>query len=92
MTPNIEQHDFDTKVKATIKFLQEGEKVKAAVRFRGREITHSSIGQAVLERLAKQVEPYGVLERSPRLEGRSMIIIINPKPQEREKGSTEKTS
>ncbi len=93
MTPNIEQHDFDTKVKATIKFLQEGDKVKAAVRFRGREITHPGIGQAVLEKLAKQVEAYGVLERSPRLEGRSMIIIINPKPQtDREKGNSEKTS
>ncbi len=92
MTPNIEQHDFDTKVKAAIKFLQEGDKVKAAVRFRGREITHPGIGQAVLEKLAKQVEAYGVLERSPRLEGRSMIIILNPKPQTEHKGNTEKTS
>lgn len=93
MTPNIEQHDFDTKVKAAIKFLQDGDKVKAAVRFRGREITHPAIGQAVLERLAKQLESYGVLERAPRLEGRNMIIIINPKQQmERDKGSAEKTT
>ncbi|MCY0875176.1 MAG: translation initiation factor IF-3 [Firmicutes bacterium] len=86
MTPNIEDHDFDTKVKAAIKFLQEGDKVKAAVRFRGREITHPAIGQAVLEKMVKELEPYGILERSPRLEGRNMIIILNPRQ------ATEKTS
>lgn len=79
MTPNIEDHDFDTKVKAAIRFLQEGDKVKAAVRFRGREITHPGIGQAVLEKMAKELEAYGVLERAPRLEGRHMIMILNPK-------------
>lgn len=79
MTPNIEDHDFETKVKAAVKFLQEGDKVKAAVRFRGREITHSNIGQAVLEKMAKELEPFGIIERSPRLEGRSMIMIINPR-------------
>ena len=86
MTPNIEEHDFQTKVKAATKFLQEGDKVKAAVRFRGREITHPGIGQAVLEKLAQELEPYGILERAPRLEGRSMIIILNPRH------SAEKTS
>ncbi len=79
MTPNIEDHDFETKVKAATKFLQEGDKVKAAVRFRGREITHPGIGQAVLEKMARELEPFGVLERAPRLEGRSMIIILNPR-------------
>lgn len=83
MTPNIEDHDFDTKVKAAMKFLQEGDKVKAAVRFRGREITHPAIGQAVLEKLAKELEPYGLPERTPRLEGRSMIIILNPRHLEK---------
>jgi translation initiation factor IF-3 len=79
MTPNIEDHDFSTKVKSAIKFLQEGDKVKASVRFRGREITHPAIGQAVLDRLARELEPFAVLERAPRLEGRSMIIMLNPK-------------
>jgi len=79
MTPNIEDHDFETKVKSAIKFLQEGDKVKAAVRFRGREITHPGIGQAVLEKMVRELEPYGVLERAPRLEGKNMIIILNPK-------------
>ncbi len=83
MTPNIEDHDFDTKVKAAIKFLQEGDKVKAAVRFRGREISHPSIGQAVLEKMAKELEPYGLMERAPRLEGRNMIIILNPRHAEK---------
>ena len=79
MTPNIEDHDFETKVKAAVKFLQEGDKVKAAVRFRGREITHPAIGQGVLERMVKELEAYGMLERPPRLEGRNMIIILNPR-------------
>ncbi|OPG16305.1 translation initiation factor IF-3 [Ferroacidibacillus organovorans] len=79
MTPNIEDHDFETKVKAATKFLQEGDKVKAAVRFRGREITHPGIGQAVLEKMVKELEPFGTLERAPRLEGRNMIIILNPR-------------
>lgn len=79
MTPNIEDHDFQTKVKAAAKFLQDGDKVKAAVRFRGREITHPGIGQAVLEKLAQELEPYGIPERAPRLEGRNMIIILNPR-------------
>jgi len=86
MTPNIEDHDFETKVKSAIKFLQEGDKVKAAVRFRGREITHPGIGQAVLEKMVRELEPYGVLERAPRLEGKNMIIILNPK------NTVEKTS
>ncbi|KUO94891.1 translation initiation factor IF-3 [Ferroacidibacillus organovorans] len=79
MTPNIEDHDFETKVKAATRFLQDGDKVKAAVRFRGREITHPAIGQAVLEKMVKELEPYGTLERAPRLEGRNMIIILNPR-------------
>lgn len=79
MTPNIEDHDFDTKVKSAAKFLQEGDKVKAAVRFRGREITHPELGRAVLEKLSRQLEPHGLPERSPRLEGRNMIIIFNPR-------------
>jgi translation initiation factor IF-3 len=81
MTPNIEEHDFQTKLRNVVKFLQAGDKVKASVRFRGREITHTEIGQKVLVRLAQECEPYATVERAPKLEGRSMIIILNPKQQ-----------
>ena len=79
MTPNIEEHDFQTKLRNTIKFLGAGDKVKASVRFRGREITHQEIGQKVLMRLAQECEEIATVERSPKLEGRSMIIILSPK-------------
>lgn len=79
MTPNIEEHDFQTKLRNTVKFLNAGDKVKASVRFRGREITHQEIGQKVLTRLAQECEEIATVERSPKLEGRSMIIILSPK-------------
>ncbi|UOF92690.1 translation initiation factor IF-3 [Fodinisporobacter ferrooxydans] len=79
MTPNIEEHDFETKLRNVMKFLEAGDKVKIAVRFRGREITHTAIGQSVLERMAKAVEEISMVERSPKLEGRQMIMILSPK-------------
>jgi translation initiation factor IF-3 len=81
MTPNIEEHDFQTKLRAVIRFLEEGDKVKATVRFRGREITHTNIGQSVLEKLAREVQDLCVIERAPKLEGRSMVMILSPKQQ-----------
>lgn len=80
MTPNIEDHDFQVKLKNVVKFLQEGDKVKVTVRFRGREITHSSIGQKLLMKLATEVSEQCIVERMPKLEGRSMIMILAPKP------------
>lgn len=80
MTPNIEDHDFQVKLKNVVKFLQEGDKVKVSVRFRGREITHSSIGQQLLMKLAAAVSDQCIVERMPKLEGRSMIMILAPKP------------
>ncbi|MEI7027233.1 translation initiation factor IF-3 [Paenibacillus sp. y28] len=78
----IDEHDFQTKLRNVVKFLNEGDKVKCSVRFRGREITHASIGQRVLERVAKEVEEISVSERKPKLEGRSMIMILAPKQQQ----------
>ena len=60
-------------------FLQKGNKVKATVRFRGREIVHSDIGKRLLENLAQLVQDYAVVERDPRIEGRNMIMILAPK-------------
>jgi translation initiation factor IF-3 len=79
LSATIDEHDFQTKMRNVVKFLNEGDKVKLSVRFRGREITHASIGQKVLERMATEVEELSVVERRPKLEGRSMIMILTPK-------------
>jgi len=75
----IDENDYQTKLRNVNKFLKDGDKVKCTVRFRGREITHANIGQKVLERLAKEVEDICTVERRPKLEGRSMIMILSPK-------------
>lgn len=75
----IEDHDFQTKMRNVVKFLKEGDKVKLTVRFRGREITHAEIGQRVLERAAEEVKDLCIVERRPKLEGRSMVMILTPK-------------
>lgn len=79
MTPNIDEHDLNVKLKNVIKFLQEGSKVKVSVRFRGREITHQNLGQALLVKLAKSAEEQALVERMPRLEGRHMVMILTPR-------------
>ncbi len=79
MTPKIEGHDFQVKARNALKFLQDGDKVKATVRFRGREIVHADIGRALLHDLAEEVKDYGVVEREPRVEGKHMIMILAPK-------------
>lgn len=76
---NIEENDYQTKFRNVVKFLGEGDKVKCSVRFRGREIAHANIGQKILERVAKEVADICVVERMPKLEGRSMIMILAPK-------------
>ena len=77
--PNIEDHDFDTKAKNAERFLAEGDKVKATVMFRGREITHPELGRAICERLAERLASIAAVERQPKLEGKNMIIIFTPK-------------
>lgn len=79
ISPNIEDNDFNFKIKNTIKFLKDGDKVKVMVRFRGREINYTSIGQDILDKFAEAVKEYGVVEKKPKLEGKSMIIVLNPK-------------
>jgi len=75
----IEEHDFQTKMRNVLKFLKEGDKVKCSVRFRGREITHADIGKKVLDRVADLAAEHCTIERHPKLEGRSMIMILAPK-------------
>lgn len=77
--PNVEEHDYQTKLRNVVKFLRDGDKVKCSVRFRGREITHAELGKRVLERVKTEVADLCVIERQPKLEGRSMIMIMAPK-------------
>jgi len=81
LSAKIEEHDFEFKVKNAYKFLQEGDKVKATIRFRGREMRYTSAGQEVLAKFTDAVKDVGVVEKLPRLEGKSMIMILNPKKQ-----------
>jgi translation initiation factor IF-3 len=81
LKPAIEEHDFNFKVKNASKFLQDGDKVKVSVRFRGREMNYTSSGVEMLKRFAEIVSEYGLVERAPKLEGRSMVMIMNSKAQ-----------
>jgi translation initiation factor IF-3 len=81
MTPKIESHDFQDKIKAAQKFLSDGDKVKAIIRFRGREIVHADLGRELLMQLFANVKEHAVLEREPKIEGKNMIMIIASKSE-----------
>src|SRR6202020_305452 len=76
--PNTDDHDYDFKKNHAIRFLQEGNRVKAVVQFRGREIAHADLGKKLLMRFAADLTTYGAMEGSPRLEGRNAHILISP--------------
>ena len=76
---NIDVGDLNTKVKQATKFLQEGNKLKVSIRFRGREMAHPEIGNEVMNRFAEAVSDYGVIEKQPKLEGRHMLMFIAAK-------------
>src|SRR5512141_3086065 len=86
LKPKIGVGDFDTKVRRAIEFLEEGDRVKVAVQFRGRELTHPEIGRNLLAKFSDQIKDHGVVERAPLLEGKSMHISVasthKPKPHE----------
>lgn len=77
--PNIDEHDFNFKLKHAIKFLEDGAKVKVDVFFKGRMIIYKEKGEVVLLKFAQELEEYGKVERLPKLEGKRMIMIIAPK-------------
>lgn len=80
----IEQHDLDTRVNQAKKFLGEGNKVKAVVRFRGREMSHMELGRDVIEKFEESLKGFGVAEKKPVLDGRYMSIVIAPvKPEKK---------
>ena len=78
LSAKIEEHDFGFKVKNAVKFLQDGDKVKVSIRFRGREIAYSDLGREVMQKFADTVKEYGRVEKPPVMEGRSMSMIIVP--------------
>jgi translation initiation factor IF-3 len=80
--PKISSNDFDVKRKRVERFLDEGDKVKVTMRFRGREVTHPELGREILQRLAEQVEGRGTVETMPRLEGRQMTMVLAPLKKE----------
>ena len=79
LTPGIDVGDLNTKVKNACKFRKSGDKVKVAVRFRGREVTHSSLGLDLLQRFAELCTEFGTVEKAPKLEGRQMHMFLAPK-------------
>jgi translation initiation factor IF-3 len=76
LKPKIGVGDFDTKVRRAVEFLEEGDRVKISVQFRGRELTHPQIGRDLLDKFAEQIKEHGVVERPPLLEGKSMHISV----------------
>ncbi len=76
LTPKIGTGDFDTKVHRAIEFLEDGDRIKVTVRFRGRELTHPEIGRALLARFGEAVKDHGAVDRTPALEGKSMFMTL----------------
>ena len=81
MSPGIDTNDFNTKLKNAQKFLSDGDRVKASVRFRGRETAHTEIGEVLLRDFAAKCSEIANIDKQPKLEGRSMSIFLSPKPQ-----------
>lgn len=79
MSPKIGEHDFQVKMRQVKEFLKDGNKVRVAMWFRGREMAHPKVGEALLVRLAQSLVDVGVVEGTPKLEGRNMIMILAPK-------------
>jgi len=79
LRPGIDDHDYDVKMRAMLKFIGEGDKVKVVMRFRGREMAHQEIGMGVLMRVKDGLDKVAKVESSPRMEGRQMTMVMSPK-------------
>ncbi|WP_421848020.1 translation initiation factor IF-3 [Novosphingobium sp.] len=79
MRPNIDDHDYDTKMRSVVKFIEEGDKVKITLRFRGRELSHQQIGMNLLRKVQDDVTEIAKVEAFPRMEGRQMLMVLAPK-------------
>ena len=91
LTPKIGTGDFDTKVHRAVEFLEDGDRIKVTVRFRGRELTHPEIGRSLLAKFGEAVKDHGVVDRTPALEGKSMFMTLAsvPKPRVHEHKKTD---
>ena len=78
MRPGTDIGDYNIKLKKLIQFLQDGDKTKVTIRFRGREMAHRELGMEMLKRVEKDLEEYGAVEQFPKMEGRQMIMVIGP--------------
>jgi len=79
LRPSIDDHDYDVKKKSMFKFIDEGDKVKVTMRFRGRELAHQDLGMNVLMRVRDDLDEIAKVEQFPRMEGRQMIMVLSPK-------------
>ena len=79
MRPNIDNHDYDVKMRAMNRFFDEGDKVKVTLRFRGREMAHQQLGRELLLKVKGDTEEIAKVESEPRLEGRQMVMVLAPK-------------
>jgi len=79
LRPNIEDHDYEVKLKNAQRFLSDGDKVKVTIMFRGRELSHTELGRQVLVRMANELKDMVIIEREPKLEGKNMIMILAAK-------------
>ncbi len=79
--PNTDTHDYEVKMRNVYKFLENGDKVKVTLRFRGREMAHQNLGRELLERVAADTREMGKVENMPKMEGRQMIMLIGPLPK-----------
>ena len=79
MRPNIDDHDYDTKMRNVVKFIGEGDKVKITLRFRGRELSHQQLGMNLLRKVQDDVAEIAKIEAFPRMEGRQMLMVLAPK-------------
>ena len=79
MRPNIDQHDYDVKMRSMSRFLDEGDKVKVTLRFRGREMAHQDLGLKVLQRVRDDLDEVSKVEQFPKMEGRQMTMVISPR-------------
>lgn len=83
LSPSIEEHDYQTKLRQAIRFLEKGDKVKATIRFRGRAITHKDLGRDVLEDFIEDTQDIASVEVKPKMEGRSMFTMLVPKTEDK---------
>ncbi|PPR10824.1 MAG: Translation initiation factor IF-3 [Alphaproteobacteria bacterium MarineAlpha11_Bin1] len=79
LRPNIDIHDYDVKMRSMVKFLNDGDKVKVTMRFRGREMAHQNLGLDVLHRVRDDLEQMSKIEQFPKMEGRQMVMVLSPK-------------